>query len=185
MSVIGGIEPSMLLNGTSVGRVTVKPVLPGTLDRVRQALGKDGKDHIFYQGADCFPNAKSSPSDASGVCEPKTYVATGEQLNLNVFKKNILMVDGRRVTMLAVDNKVQSLGEGAKNTLRRLPHISSKTTVAAVGITAVGVALLRGARGPKQLIVTGVVAAGIAGVGAVGLSFYRARHPGALPGWLK
>jgi hypothetical protein len=180
--------PSTLitLNGTSVGRVDVNAMDATSLDTVRAVLRKDGKDHIYYSDPTvCLPLTRAPAADATAVCQPASFYATGDHLTLNTFRKNILMVDGHRATLLAVDDNVQTIGEGAARTLRRLPHISSATTVGIVSAGAVGVALLRGVRSPSSLLVTGAVAAGVAGVAAIGLSLFRAKHPDALPGWLK
>jgi hypothetical protein len=165
----------LVLNGTNVGKVTIEPWT--------QAKAKSLADHdkiVFIDRRGC------NPADLNlGQCKGDTLVAHAPSLNLKAFQRNVLMVDGQRMDVVKVDDQIQGAGEATRRALKKLPNISSYTTVGAVSIGAVATRFALGQRNPKNLIVTGVVAAGVAGAAAVGLSWYRARHPEALPGWLK
>lgn len=186
MSGIGGVNPAanraITLNGTAIGAATVAAIPSKDLDATRKRLSQDHQDHIYFTNPSvCLP-------DSSGgvvTCVHPTFVATGKSLNLHTFERNILMVDHQRMNLIAVDNAIQGAGEATHRVLAHLPNISSNATVGIVSVGAVGTALAMGVRSPKSLIVTGLVAAGVAGAAAVGLSFYRAKHPGTLPDWLK
>jgi hypothetical protein len=170
---------SLILNGTNVGSVTVEPYRQ---DKVPASWANDDKI-VFIDRSRC-PNV--DPAVAGGLaCKGDTLVAHAPSLKLNAFERNILMVDGKRQEVVSIDDRIQGPGEATRRVLKKLPHISSATTVGVVSVGAVATRFALGQRNLKSLVVTGVVAAGIAGVAAVGLSWYRARHPYSLPGWLK
>lgn len=169
----------LVLNGTNVGRVTVEPYRP---NQIPASWANDDKI-IFVDRSRCPSVAPSL--DGSLTCQGDTMVAHGPSLNLKAFERNILMVDGQRQQVVSIDDRIQGAGEATRRVLTKLPRISSATTVGVVSVGAMATRFALGQRNVKSLLVTGVVAAGIAGATAVGLSWFRARHPGALPGWLK
>jgi hypothetical protein len=170
---------SIVLNGTNVGRVTIEPMPanPGT------ATWANEDKIVFLDRRGCSP--ASLQLGAANPCKGEMMVAHAPSLNLKAFERNILMVDGKRMDVVNIDDRIQGAGEATRRVLHRLPNISSTTTVGAVSIGAMATRFALGQRNIKSLLVTGAVAAGVAGVAAVGLSWYRARHPYSLPGWLK
>jgi hypothetical protein len=173
----------VVLNGTNVGRVTIEPYA-AKADAVTWA--KHDKI-IFIDPGSCPPMDPKIAAALTGQspCQGDTLVAHAPSLKLNAFERNVLMIDGRRMEVVRIDDQIQGPGEATRRALKRLPNISSATTVGVVSIGAVATRFALGQRNIKSLVVTGLVAAGIAGAGAVGLSWYRARHPYSLPGWLK
>ena len=187
VSVTGGVptaNSTIVLNGAALRPETVRRV-DGDLAAARKTFAHDGADHLYFSDPKvCVSGAVPAQGDATSCLHP-TYVASGHQMDLRTFQRNILTVDGQRMTLVGVDDPIQSPGEATQRVLHRLPPLNSKIAVGTVAVGAVGTALALGLRNPKSLLVTGLVAAGAAALAGVGVSWYQARHPGVLPEWLK
>lgn len=139
---------NMTINGVSVGAVAVLPIKTGvSAEAALKAVQKNGLDEVIFEKG----GAK--------------FVAYGDDLNFKGLKKGTVpssTLDGQVVSVLAVDNEVNSVGEGVKKQWKKAA-VAAGTGV--VGGSVLAGVVLNAARniskvGPGAPIIGGLLAGG-------------------------
>ena len=156
----------VILNGTNVGPVKIEAI-KGSIAAAKARLDDACPDQIYFKSKD----------------NGQTYVACGDDLNLKVYKHNLMKVDTKPVDFVDAHNSFNSTQDAKWAVGRMLPKIGKPAVIGTVAAGAATAAILKGMRSPTGILLTAGIAAGAVALGAAGLSYYRATHPDMLKGW--